>query len=70
LAEEFTVDKFSTLTDRYILSDWSTDLKKFQSFFQQLLFKEAAELGHDKDAVMLNRLNTYKDISTKIIRRG
>jgi peptidyl-prolyl cis-trans isomerase SurA len=61
--EEFTVDKFSTLADRYMLND-STDLKEIsrEIVFQQLLYKEAAELGYGKDVVMLNELNTYKDI--------
>lgn len=61
--EEFTIDKFTTLTNRYIFSD-STDLKEISKeiVFQQLLYKEAAELGYDKDIVTLNELNTYKDI--------
>jgi peptidyl-prolyl cis-trans isomerase SurA len=61
--EEFTIDRFATLTDRYIISD-STDLKEISKeiIFQQLLYKEAAELGYDKDIVTLNELDTYKDI--------
>lgn len=61
--EEFTIDRFATLTDRYIISD-STDLKEISKeiIFQQLLYKEAAELGYGKDIVTLNELDTYKDI--------
>lgn len=62
-SEDFTVDKFSILTDRYIFND-STDLSEISKeiIFQQLLFKEAYALGYGKDPVLLNELKTYKDI--------
>ncbi|MDP5120570.1 MAG: peptidylprolyl isomerase, partial [Spirosomaceae bacterium] len=61
--EVITTDKFAALTERYIIND-SSDLNGISKeiIFQQMLLKEATELGYNKDEVMLNELKTYKNI--------
>lgn len=60
---ELTVSELNTLTDRYIITD-SSDLNSItkEIIFQQLVFKEAIEQGYGKDSIMLNELETYKNI--------
>lgn len=61
--EVITTDQFAALTERYIIND-SSDLNGISKeiIFQQMLLKEATELGYNKDEVMLNELKTYKNI--------